>query len=924
MDTGDRTVVSKGRFLSKNPGGTEKTSMNNKDSLPLASLRLLVPPFQLVTASMWQVLKQQDVKSYWDVAEFVSMVGDMVPELLMAKHRWQLTVGLRSRYILELCQGEQPVKPECILSYLEKIRAKRPSLTDGGDLAEQEVTEKFLEMIQILLKDPGQKRDFFTEVFPAEYGPQYDNDLQTLFSEFVCRLAQLLPVPDLEQTTSWLRYESSVVDNCLQTLSDPSDLKNLLQHHKNLGCLEQHVPPSCMGETILSSLSAVSCWKVSKPAEQPSLSHPQQSPSAAPLVEDVAVEIITVSESAEVVIAASSNTEAMVAEKYFEVAGPADEDALTVSSDQKSSREEVEKEACSQHKTTVGLHECPDCNKRFKFASSLLAHSVIHSGVRPHHCSDCGRSFSFRQSLDRHRHTHRSGRTYDCAVCGETFRSLSARTEHKHVHMQDRAYICSQCNRRFSLELSLTRHLKTHLDGGLVDKVSDSGEDERAAECISQHHTEAEDLRDDDSSREFLRGQRGSSSDPAEVSYSDIPMKVRTSGRKRTPTMKIQVINLQKHMSSQRRKDSRKTRPPTPRPSICSEHSYGSPVITKQAKSFPAAMTIVIGFEGSANKIGIGIIKDGEVLSNPRRTYITPPGQGFMPSDTARHHRSVILTVLEEALEEAGLKPTDIDCVAYTKGPGMGAPLVTVAIVARTVAQLWGKPLLGVNHCIGHIEMGRLITKANNPTVLYVSGGNTQVIAYSQRRYRIFGETIDIAVGNCLDRFARVIKISNDPSPGYNIEQLAKRGKRYVELPYTVKGMDVSFSGILSYIEEAANKMLSADQCTPEDLCFSLQETVFAMLVEITERAMAHCGSQEVLIVGGVGCNLRLQEMMGVMCQERGAKLFATDERFCIDNGAMIAQAGWEMFRSGQVTQLEDSWITQRYRTDEVEVTWRD
>uniref|UniRef100_A0A3P9PHH4 N(6)-L-threonylcarbamoyladenine synthase n=1 Tax=Poecilia reticulata TaxID=8081 RepID=A0A3P9PHH4_POERE len=313
-------------------------------------------------------------------------------------------------------------------------------------------------------------------------------------------------------------------------------------------------------------------------------------------------------------------------------------------------------------------------------------------------------------------------------------------------------------------------------------------------------------------------------------------------------------------------------------------------------------MTVVIGFEGSANKIGIGIIRDGEVLSNPRRTYITPPGQGFMPSDTARHHRAVILTVLKEALEQAGLKPADIDCVAYTKGPGMGAPLVTVALVARTVAQLWGKPLLGVNHCIGHIEMGRLITQANNPTVLYVSGGNTQVIAYLERRYRIFGETIDIAVGNCLDRFARVIKISNDPSPGYNIEQMAKKGSRYVELPYTVKGMDVSFSGILSFIEE----------------------TVFAMLVEITERAMAHCGSQEVLIVGGVGCNLRLQEMMGVMCKERGAKLFATDERFCIDNGAMIAQAGWEMFRSGYVTELEDSWITQRYRTDEVEVTWRD
>ncbi|XP_062917346.1 tRNA N6-adenosine threonylcarbamoyltransferase isoform X1 [Mobula hypostoma] len=336
------------------------------------------------------------------------------------------------------------------------------------------------------------------------------------------------------------------------------------------------------------------------------------------------------------------------------------------------------------------------------------------------------------------------------------------------------------------------------------------------------------------------------------------------------------------------------------------------------------AMTIVIGFEGSANKIGVGIVKDGEVLSNPRRTYITPPGQGFLPRDTAKHHRQCVLDLTREALDQAGIRPEDIDCVAYTKGPGMGAPLVCVAIVARTLSQLWNRPLLGVNHCVGHIEMGRLITGATNPTVLYVSGGNTQVIAYSEQRYRIFGETIDIAVGNCLDRFARVLKISNDPSPGYNIEQMAKQGTVFVDLPYTVKGMDVSFSGILSHIEDVAEVMIATGKYTAEDLCYSLQETVFAMLVETTERAMAHCGSEEVLIVGGVGCNRRLQEMMGVMCEQRGAKVFATDERFCIDNGAMIAQAGWEMFRAGQVTALEDSWITQRYRTDEVKVTWRE
>lgn len=263
-------------------------------------------------------------------------------------------------------------------------------------------------------------------------------------------------------------------------------------------------------------------------------------------------------------------------------------------------------------------------------------------------------------------------------------------------------------------------------------------------------------------------------------------------------------------------------------------------------------MVVALGFEGSANKLGIGVVRDGEILSNCRRTYITPPGEGFLPKETAKHHREFVLTVLREALDQCKLQPQEIDVICYTKGPGMGAPLATVAVVARTVAQLWNKPLLGVNHCIGHIEMGRLITGAKNPTVLYVSGGNTQVIAYARKRYRIFGETIDIAVGNCLDRFARVLKISNDPSPGYNIEQLAKKGTKYLPLPYCVKGMDVSFSGILSYMEEKTASLL-AEGYTPEDLCFSLQETVFAMLVETTERALAHCGSKEVLIVGGVG-----------------------------------------------------------------------
>ncbi|KAI8810970.1 glycoprotease family-domain-containing protein [Cladochytrium replicatum] len=338
---------------------------------------------------------------------------------------------------------------------------------------------------------------------------------------------------------------------------------------------------------------------------------------------------------------------------------------------------------------------------------------------------------------------------------------------------------------------------------------------------------------------------------------------------------------------------------------------------------------IAIGLEGSANKIGVGVVEHTEdgtvnILSNVRETYVTPPGQGFLPKDTAAHHRKAVVPLVKEALKHAGISMQNVDCICFTKGPGMGPPLTSVAVAARTLALLHGKPLVGVNHCIGHIEMGRMITGASNPVILYVSGGNTQVIAYSERRYRIFGETIDIAVGNCLDRFARILNLPNDPAPGYNIEQLAKQGTQYVELPYVVKGMDVSFSGILSRIEQIADDKLKKGECTPADLCFSLQETVFAMLVEITERAMAHVGSQEVLIVGGVGCNERLQDMMSSMVSQRGGKLFATDERFCIDNGVMIAQAGALMYKTGHITALEDTWCTQRFRTDDVLVTWRD
>jgi len=342
----------------------------------------------------------------------------------------------------------------------------------------------------------------------------------------------------------------------------------------------------------------------------------------------------------------------------------------------------------------------------------------------------------------------------------------------------------------------------------------------------------------------------------------------------------------------------------------------------------PGETVVALGIEGSANKVAVGIVRysaarDYEILSNPRRTYVTPAGSGFRPKETAEHHQLHVVPLVQQALREAGLAAKDVDVICYTRGPGMGGPLRSCAVCARTLAQLWDVPLVAVNHCVAHIEMGRVATRVSDPVVLYVSGGNTQVLAYSGQRYRIFGETIDIAVGNCLDRFARVLGLSNDPCPGYNIEQLARQGTTLVPLPYVVKGMDVSFSGLLTHVESSAKRLIAKGTHTAADFCMSLQETIFAMLVEVTERAMAHCGRRDVLLVGGVACNVRLQDMMAAMAAERGGVVCKMDERYCIDNGAMIAQAGIFAYQHGVRTPVAEADCTQRFRTDETQVIRR-
>jgi len=323
-----------------------------------------------------------------------------------------------------------------------------------------------------------------------------------------------------------------------------------------------------------------------------------------------------------------------------------------------------------------------------------------------------------------------------------------------------------------------------------------------------------------------------------------------------------------------------------------------------------------LGIEGTAHTVGVGIVDEAcRVLANVSAT-VRPATGGIHPREAANHHAEKVVPLIQEAVAKAGVRLRDLDLIAFSQGPGFGPCLRTVATAARALALTLGMPIVGVNHCVAHIEIGRGRCGCDDPVLLYASGGNTQVIAYAAGRYRVFGETLDIGIGNMLDKFGREVGM---PFPaGPLIEKHAKEGRELLPLPYSVKGMDVAFSGMLT-----AALSLHRQGVRLEDLCFSIQETAFAMLMEVTERAMAHIDRSEVLLGGGVVRNRRLQEMVGRMAADRGAKMFVPEGDLCVDNGAMIAWTGLLQHRSGQRQAVEETLIDQRFRTDEVEVTWR-
>lgn len=327
---------------------------------------------------------------------------------------------------------------------------------------------------------------------------------------------------------------------------------------------------------------------------------------------------------------------------------------------------------------------------------------------------------------------------------------------------------------------------------------------------------------------------------------------------------------------------------------------------------------ICLGIESTAHTFGCSVVDSGgKILSDARDVYRAPEGRGIHPREASRHHIDVSSEVLKQSLDLAGVSMKEVDIIGYSAGPGLGPCLRVGAVVARTLSGFYRKPLVPVNHALGHIELGAMLTGATDPLVLLVSGGHTMMLVFSQQRWRVFGETLDITIGQLLDQFGRAVGFA---SPcGGRIEQLAGQSSgNYIQLPYIVKGNDVSFSGLLT----AAKRL--AENNKLEDVCYSLQETSFAMLAEVVERALSFTGRKETMIVGGVSANRRLSQMLDAACERQSSRFYTCPIKYAGDNGAQIAwTAILDYQATGKNVQVQDAHVHQSWRLDTVDIGWR-
>lgn len=320
----------------------------------------------------------------------------------------------------------------------------------------------------------------------------------------------------------------------------------------------------------------------------------------------------------------------------------------------------------------------------------------------------------------------------------------------------------------------------------------------------------------------------------------------------------------------------------------------------------------VLGIESSCDETGIAIYDDAAgILSHQLYSQVKLHADygGVVPELASRDHVRKMLPLIQAALAEAQCGPDDIDGIAYTAGPGLVGALMVGATVGRSLALAWNKPAVAVHHMEGHLlaPMLETPTPAFPFLALLVSGGHTLLVRVDGiGQYRILGESIDDAAGEAFDKTAKLLGL--DYPGGARLAKLATLGTpgRFVfPRPMTDRpGLDFSFSGLKTF---AANTIHAEgqDEQTRADIAHAFQTAVVDTLAIKCRRALKETGLRRLVIAGGVSANIQLREQLANMMAELKGEVFYPRTEYCTDNGAMIAYAGLQRLRAGQVTGLE-------------------
>lgn len=319
----------------------------------------------------------------------------------------------------------------------------------------------------------------------------------------------------------------------------------------------------------------------------------------------------------------------------------------------------------------------------------------------------------------------------------------------------------------------------------------------------------------------------------------------------------------------------------------------------------------ILGIETSCDETGIAIYDDQRGLSSHQlysQVKLHADYGGVVPELASRDHIRKIVPLIKQALDEANSDQSNIDGVAFTKGPGLVGALLVGSSVGRSLAYAWNVPAVGVHHMEGHLLAPML---EDNPpafpfVALLVSGGHTMLVKVEGiGRYQLLGETLDDAAGEAFDKTAKLLGL--DYPGGPLLSKMAEKGKagRFVfPRPMTNKpGLDFSFSGLKTF---AANTIRAESDCdqTRSDIALAFQTSVIETLAIKCKRALKQTGLKRLVIAGGVSANSALRTELETMTSQIGGSVHYPRLEFCTDNGAMIAYAGMQRLKAGQVEEL--------------------